>query len=201
MAAMSLRIALTLLSLSLLCTACNDAAIKVSESLVGANDSPSAKALSRETLYISRGGGDGGGDALSYEWRPDNSLTVTHTFSDNSARQTVKGRETLQIPPEVAVQIRQLLWRVRPPKLEGVEQDQRPVGCERQGPHDFGEVAVAFIKEGDEPGIEDDEVGVFGLPRVRSCKTPAAVEARKVVREALRLLPKSKVAAAFERTS
>ncbi len=122
-----LRTALSLPLVSLLCVSCSGAAIEPSQSLVGAKELPSAKALSRETFYITRGGEDGG-DALSYEWRPDNSLTVTHTFSDNSARQTVKGRETLRVDPEIAMQIRQLLWRVRPAKLEGMEQDEHPVG-------------------------------------------------------------------------
>lgn len=153
-------------------------------------------------LYISRGGSpDGGADSLTYEWRPDDSLTITHTFTDYRLFKTVRGRETLRVPPEVAVQVRRLFWRVRPAKLEGVVQDQQPVGCERQGPHDFGEVTVAFINEGSRPGIEDDEVGVFELPTRQSCNTPAAAEARKVVWEALELLPKSKVAAAFERSA
>jgi len=196
-----LRIALSLLSLSLLCTSCSDAAIDPSQSLVGAAVLPSAKTLSREMLYISRGGSpDGGDDSLTYEWRPDDSLTITHTFSDNRLFKTVRGRETLRVSPEVAAQVRQLFWRVRPGKLEGVVQDQRPVGCERQGPHDFGEITVAFIDEGSKPGIEDDKVGVFELPTSQSCNTPAAAEARKVVWEALGLLPKSKVAAAFERS-
>ena len=179
---------------------CSDAAIQPSQSLVGATVLPSAKALAQETVYISRGGGPYGGDALTYEWRSNDSLTITHTFSDNSARQTVKGRETLRIAPEVAATARQLLWRVRPENLEGVDQDQRPTGCERRGPHDFGEVAVAYISEDSKPGIEDDKVGIFELPTAESCNTPEAAKAREVVWKALRLLPKSKVAAAFEQS-
>jgi hypothetical protein len=195
-----IKIALPLLLASLLCTSCNDAAIGPSESLVGANDLPPAAALSRETLYISRGGGAYGGDALTYEWRPDDSMTVTHTYSDNSARQTIKGREALRVGRETAPRVRKLLWRVRPPKLEGVEQDQRPLGCKRQGPHDDGEVTIGFVNEGNKPGIEDDQVGIFSLPDAQSCDASLAVEAREAVWEALRLLPKSKVAAEFERT-
>ena len=191
----------TLLSVLLLCTSCNDAAIEPSQSLVGATVLPSAKALSQETLYISRGGGPYGGDALTYEWRADGPLTITHTFSDSSARQTIKGRETFHVAREAAATARQLLWRVRPENLEGVEQDQRPIGCERRGPHDFGEVVVAFINEGSKPGTEDDKVGIFELPTAESCNTPAAAKAREVVWRALRLLPKSKVAAAFEQSA
>lgn len=194
----------SLLSLTLLCTSCTDVAGEPAQSLVGAKTSPSAKGLSHEVVYISRGGGPYGGDALTYEWHPDNSLTITHTFSDNSARQTVKGREILRVAPEVAAKARRILSRVRPAKSEGVEQDQRPVGCERQGPHDFGEVTITFVNEvyADRPfGIDDDRIGRFELPVPSSCNTPAAAEARKVVWEALRLLPKSKVAAAFERSA
>jgi hypothetical protein len=82
-----------------------------------------------------------------------------------------------------------------------LEKDEvRPAGCERQGPHDFGELAVAFIDEGKATGIEDDRAGLFELPWSESCNTPAATEARRVVWQALRLLPPSKTTASFERT-
>jgi hypothetical protein len=90
---------------------------------------------------------------------------------------------------------------VRPEKLAGVEQDQRPIGCERRGPHDLGEVAVAFINEGSKPGVGDDDVGIFELPTADSCSTQAAAEARQVVWRALRILPPSKVVAGFEQSS
>lgn len=197
-----LRTALPLLITSLLCTSCKDAAISPSQSLVGANDIPSATALAGETLYISRGGGPYGGDTLSYEWRPDNSLLVRHTISDGRGTgEVVRGQETLHVAPEAAAQARQLLWRVRPAELEGVEQDARPTGCERRGPHDFGKVTVGFVIEGDASGIEDGLVGIFNLPTAESCNTPAAVEARAVVQRALQLLLRSKVAAAFERSA
>lgn len=193
-----LRSAVLLLA-ALLSHSCNSPAAELSESLVGAKELPSADTLSRETLHISSGGSDWGGDALSYELHPDNSLTVTHTYSDDrSAGEVVKGRETLQVSPDIAVQVKRLLWRVRPGQLEGVDRwPARPVGCERKGPHDFGEVAVVFINNGS-TGIEDDQVGIFEMPSAQSCNTPAAVEARGVVRRALELLPKSKVAAEFE---
>ena len=196
------RTALPLFAVPLLCVSCSDAAIEPSQSLVGAKELPSATALARETFYITRGGGAYGGDALSYEWRPDNALLVTHTFSDGRGPgEVVRGKETLHVAPEVAAEVRQLLWRVRPAKLEGVEQDARPTGCKRQGPHDFGEVTIGFVNEGDASGIEDDQVGIFELPTADSCNTPAAVEARAVVQRALQLLPKSKVASDFDRST
>ncbi len=172
------------------------------KSLVGATVLPSAEVLSKETIYITRGGSpDGGDDSLTYEWLPDGSLTITLTFTDYRLFKTVKGRETLRVAPPVAAQARQLFWRLRPAKLEGLEQwPARPIGCERQGPHDFGEIAIGFIHEGPKPGIDDDEVGLVELPTPQSCSTLAAAEARVVFREALALLPKSKVAAEFERS-
>lgn len=197
-----LRTVLLLLFASTFCVSCGDAAIAPSQSLVGAKELRSASVLAGETFYITRGGGAYGGDALSYERRPDNSLLVTHTFSDGGGTgEVVRGKETLHIAPEVAAEARQLLWRVRPAKLEGVEQDARPTGCERQGPHDFGEVTVGFVNEGEARGIEDDQVGIFALPSADSCNTPAAVEARAVVRRALQLLPRSRVESDYERAT
>jgi hypothetical protein len=172
--------------------------------LVGADEIPSAEALSRETLYITRGANDWGGDRLSYELRPNGSLIVTHNHSDGKLGSVEKGRETIDLSSDVAAQVRQLLWRVRPGKLEGqgIEKAEvRPVGCERRGPHDFGEVAVAFINDEDATRTEDDQSGLFELPRPASCNTASAIEARTVVRRALRLLPQSQVVAGFERTS
>ncbi|MCY7399248.1 MAG: hypothetical protein LH466_10490 [Sphingomonas bacterium] len=197
-----LRTVLQLFSASMLCVSCGDASIAPSQSLVGAEKLPAATELARETFYIARGGGAYGGDALTYEWRPDNSLLVTHTFSDGQGTgEVVRGKETLRIAPIVAAEVRQLLSRVRPAKLEGVEQDARPIGCERQGPHDFGEVTVGFVNEGDARATEYDQVGIFALPTADSCNTSAAVEARAIVRRALQLLPRSKVASNYERAT
>jgi hypothetical protein len=194
------RTVLPLLFASTLCVSCGDAAIAPSQSLVGAKELPSATALADETLYITRGGGAYGGDALSYELRPDNSLLITNTFSDrHEAGEIVRGKETLHIAPGVAAEVRQLLWRLRPAKLKGVEQDTRPTGCEREGLHDFGELTVGFVNEGDARGIEDDQVGIFALPTADSCNTSAAVEARSIVRRAPQLLPRSDVASDYER--
>lgn len=199
---LSRRLASPLIA-AFLAGSCNDPGIEPSRSLVGASGVPSADALAREILYITRGGGDGARDILTHELRPDNSLTVTHTYFDGRGTPgvAVRGKETLHVSPEVAAQVRQLFWRLRPARLEGqgLEKDEvRPLGCERQGPHDFGEVAVAFISEGDTPA--DDGSAVFELPPPESCNTPAAIESRKVVWQALALLPQSEVTAAFERT-
>ncbi|CAA9326409.1 MAG: hypothetical protein AVDCRST_MAG93-5982 [uncultured Chloroflexia bacterium] len=156
-------------------------------------------------MHITRGANDWGGDRLTYELRSDGSLIVTHSYQDLKLSTIVqRGKQTLDVPSGVAAQVRQLFWRVRPGKLEGqgLEKDEvRPAGCERRGPHDFGEVAVAFINERDPTGTGDDQVGLFELPRPASCSTPAATEARAVVWGALRLLPQSQVVAGFERTS
>ena len=190
-----------MLIVSLLCVSCDVATVEPVHSLVGAQELPPDKALSLETLYIVLGGGVDGGDSLSYEWRPDSSLTITHSFSDGRGGGEVIGSETTRITSEVASQVRRLLWRVRPGRLEGAEQDARPLGCERQSPHDLGELTVGFVSGGSGSEAEDDEVGVFALPSPRSCNTPAAVEARAVIRRALRLLPRSEVVAGFKRST
>lgn len=192
----------SLLVPAIFCISCNESPVEPSKSLVGASEIPSVEALSREILYITRGTF---GDRLTLEFRPDYSLTVTHTYSDDRKPEpAVRGKETLAVSPEVAAQIRQLLRRVRPATLEGqgLEKDEvRPVGCKRRGPHDFGEIAIAFISEGGTAGIEDDRTGLFELPSRDSCHTPAATEAGKVLWQALRLLPQSGVIASYERTS
>lgn len=83
---------------------------------------------------------------------------------------------------------------------KGWTRTRDPWDASARGPHDLGEVTIGFIRAGDEPGIEDDEVGLFALPSPRSCDTPAAREARAVVRDVLQLLPRTRVAAAFERS-
>jgi len=95
-----LRTVLPMLFTSTLCASCGDEGIAPSQSLVGAKELPSASALARESFYITRGGGAYGGDFLTYEWRPDNSLLVTHTFSDGRGTgEVVRGKETLQVAP------------------------------------------------------------------------------------------------------
>ena len=184
-----------LLAASLLCASCQPSD-RGSGSLVGADRLPSSSALSRETVQINRGYGDGSEGFLSYEVRPDDTLNVTHTVR---GREKVRGVETFRLASDVADQARSLLWRVRPAELEGVDaHEARPSGCERRGPHDFGELAVIFVDEGGGAGIEDDRVGTFELPRSDSCSTPQAREARRVVREVMDSFPPSKVAAQFE---
>lgn len=185
---------------ALLCGSCGEGAAEPSQSLVGAQSPPSQDDLVREAFYIVRRGGPNGGHSLTYDWRRDGELIVEHAFSDGVGRSEARGREALRIPADAAAQARRLLARLHPARLEGVEQDARPLGCGRQGPHDVGEFTIGFIRASDEPGIQDDEVGLFALPYPSSCDTPAAREARKVVQGILQLLPRSSVAAEFERS-
>jgi hypothetical protein len=185
----------------LLCGSCGERGAEPPQSLVGTHALPSQDDLAREAFYIVRGGGPDGGRSLTYDWRREGVLIVEHAFSDGHGRREVRGRATLPVPPDAAARAWRLLARLHPARLEGVEQDARPLGCERRGPHDVGEITIGFIRAGDEPGIQDDEVGLFALPYPRSCDTPAAREARRVVREVLQLLPGSSVAAAFERSA
>ena len=186
---------------SLFCASCGEPGEKATRGLVGGRQVAAKGDLVRGSFYIVRGGGPDGGNSLTYDWRSDGTLIVEHTFSDGKGGRETKGKDTLEMSAEASARARHLLARLLPERPEGLEQDARPSGCARQGPHDAAEVTVAFIDPGQLPGNEDDEVGVFALPRPDSCDTPAAVEARRVVRHVLQLFPQSSVTEAFERLS
>lgn len=187
----------SLVAASLLCASCQPPGAEGSRSLVGADRLPSSSALSREIVQINRGYGDNSEGFLSYELRPDDTLTVNHT---DRARGIVRGGDKFRLAAEIAGNARRQLWRLRPATLEDLNaQEARPLGCERRGPHDFGELALIFIDEGRAPGIEDDRLGTFELPRPDSCNTEQAREARQLIRQVMESFPPSKVAAGFER--
>ena len=183
---------------ALLIGACAQPAVKSSESLVGAEALPSAHDLSREIIQINRGFGQISEGFLSYELKADGKLVVTH--EDRKVKKIV-GTETFQLSGPVADQARHMLWRVRPARLEGIEQDARPLGCERQGPHDFGELAVVFINEGKNAGVDDDQVGIFELPSPDSCNTRHASESRRLLERVLKSFPASRVATEFPKAT
>lgn len=188
---------LALVAASLLGASCQPPGVEGSRSLVGADRLPSSGALSREVVQINRGYGDAGEEFLSYELRPDDTLTITR---GRRARHTVRGADRFRLAARIAGQARRRLWRVRPPTLEGLDADEaRPSGCERRGPHDFGELAVIFIDEGRGPGVEDDRLGTFELPRPASCDSPQAREARQLIRQVLESFPPSGIG--FERST
>lgn len=195
----------SLFAAAIFCSSCSNRVDGQAESLVGATDLPSAEVLSRETLYVTRGANDWGGDRLAYEFQPNGTLTITHTFLDpRTSREEVRARDTFNVRPDVAARFRRFMWRVRPDLLEGqgLEKNEvRPVGCNRRGPHDFSEVGVAFINDGDTKNTKDDRVALFELPQPDSCTTSAAKHSREAVWEALRLLPPSKAVEGYERAS
>jgi hypothetical protein len=185
----------------LICTGCDRPAIDTSESLVTTKPLPPAKTLAREIIQINRGFGEISPGFLSYELRPEDRLIVTLTLREGRLDRPdkVAVEERFRLQPDVAAEARRRLWRLRPSEFGGVEQDQRPLGCERRGPHDFGEHAVAFIAEGPEEGVDDDRLGVFEMPSPASCSTAQASEARSLLRKVLASFPPSKAAAEFER--
>jgi len=165
-------------------------------SLVGAERLPPDERLSLEAVQINRGYGDGSQGLLSWELRPDGSLSVTHY---GAGRGEAPATERFRLDAATAGRVRRLLRRVRPETLDGIDSHEaRPSGCERRGPHDSGELAIVFIDEGRAPGIEDDRLGTFELPRPGSCDTAQAREARQLVRQVMDSLPKSEVASGFE---
>lgn len=192
-----------LLASAILCGSCGDQGSRQTVSLVGAAKLPSAEVLSRETLYITRGFSGGGGDRLAYEIRPTDLIIITHTyFEPRTLKDDILAKDAFRLRPEVAARFRQLMWRVRPERLGRVlDIEVRPLGCKRRGPHNFGEVGIAFIDEDDAVAAKDLPAALFELPWPDSCQTRAAKEARKLVREALRLLPSSRAVESFERAS
>ena len=158
-----------------------------SDSLVGATNLQSAVEVARETIQINRDSAVGRQDHyLTYELKPDNTLTVTHALDGYQGDQVV-GSESFQLATERASKIRSVLTRFRPAKLQGVEYLVYPVGCDP--PIDGGaEVAIAFFGGG-------DKIGIFALPY--DCKKGYSARARATFRELMKSLPSSKVAEAF----
>lgn len=183
------RAMVSAVALGLLATSCTNQAVKAEDRLVDGTALPSEEMLSREKIEINQGfGGEGFGEHfLSYELASNNSLVVTHTFRPEDK---VIGREVFVLPPDMAMKARKQLWRVRPDKLEGMDTDVRPSGCLRRWDHDSPEIAVGFA-------ASDEIYGVVDLPRPISCDTPAAKAARRMLRDVLKLFPRSKVAETF----
>jgi len=152
---------------------------------------------------IVRSVGDERADTLRYELRPDDQLKIELIlWRDNkgpSPPEKAAITETFHLSPTAARQAREALWRLRPSKFQGVDQDTRPFGCARQSDHDWPETHIAFINQPEGTRPENASVGSMGIPYRRSCNTKAAEEARKVLQRVLDSFPLSKAASAFER--
>ena len=169
---------------------CGQSSFDASESLVGTKRLPPVAELLRETIQINRDTQLAGqSHFLTFELRPDNSMSVTHTL-DGYDGSDIVGKETFQLPPDVADRARKTLWRLRPGNLQGVEDLTYPTGC--SPPIDSGmEVAVAFFGKSPMQG----DIGIFALPY--ECKEGQAAVARGALGKMMQSLPASKVAAAF----
>ena len=183
-------------------SACGDrAALKPSESLVGAENLPTAKVLSREIIHINGGLGRWPGDpgSLEYDLGPDSSLSVTHRKIDKDGNQAVVGREMFRLSSAAAADARRALWRLRPETLQGIQAEARPIGCRPPDPDSFPEFFVNFISEGPKPGFADDKFGIVLVPHKEDCRSAQGGEARELVQSVLQSFPPSKVAGDFER--
>jgi hypothetical protein len=184
----------------LLVSACDKPAIDASQSLVGAKQLPTARTLAREVIQINQGFGSPAWSLLSYELRPDNSLTITLTHRDHDTfKEVTDGKESFDLSSSVASQVRHDLWRLRPSTLQGIETLVRPADCPPPPTDTFPLAAVAFIAEGPKPGVEDDRLGVVDVPAQYTCDTRHGGEARALIEKVLRSFPRSKVAAEFDR--
>jgi hypothetical protein len=191
----------SLLVASLSVASCDRPAIDPSQSLVGAKQLPSVQTLSREIIYLSRGYSWSGQGHLSYELRPDDTLTITYEHTDRHTLKKTARRETFHLSSNesnVALEARRVLWRLRPEKLEGIETIVRPSNCPQPPTDTFPEVAVGFIAEGPDPGVKDDRLGIVDVPGKLTCSSREATIARAVTRQVLASFPSSKVAAEFD---
>jgi hypothetical protein len=187
---------IALLFSALLCASCDRSAISPSQSLVGAKSLPSASELSKEAIEINKGFGDISLGFLSYELKPDNSLTVTLTARN---REVIVGKDEFHLSANIAADARRMLWQVRPEKLEGIDWETRPIACHRQYDHDFGELAVVFRSDEPKAGSSHSRIGVFVLPGLDSCRSLAAMQARKLLERVIQSFPPSKLPSEFER--
>lgn len=191
------------LALGVLCAGCDIPAIEPGSSLVGTNRIPSAAILSREVIYMAWDEDNSDGYLLSYELRPDDTLTIVHSrYGEGDALRVTISERTVRVSPEIARRARAMIWRVRPAKMvDQVDEvaPVRPVGCKHSGLHDVGELGVTFISKGNSKNINDDRYGAFELPYTSSCNTSAAIQARKVIWGASRLLSANTVNSSFDR--
>ncbi len=186
----------SLLIAVLLLTSCDRPAIQPGESLVGAKNLPPARVLSREIVQINTGFDGFSPGMLSYELRPDNTLEVSLTFRPKFADKKF-GPDIFHLPPKVAAQARQSLWRLRPEQLQGVAYETYPVGCSRPPSDISPDASVVFIAEGPKPGVEDDRVGIFAEPRYSTCNNPRVRDANDIIGQVLSSFPTSGVAAEY----
>lgn len=184
---------------ALLCIACGSDHGDRAGSLVGAGAIPPSQELAGESIMIIHFTmiGVPGGETLRRELRPDDRLAVTlvqhpsdpRDYAENGAER-ILAEETHRLSAEAAARARHALRRMRPEKLAGLDREVRPLGCERRSSHDFGEAQIVFH--------DGDAAGLFVLPSQQSCDTPAAREARRLVRQTLGTFPRSSAVAAFE---
>jgi hypothetical protein len=182
----------SLLTPLLLLVCCDRPAIDPTESLVGAKQLPPARTLSRESIQINRGLGSLAPGFLSYELRPDDTLTVTFYAKDWT---TILLSERFQLAPDIATRTRHELWRFRPEHLRGVQWDILPTDCPQQPIDSTPEFTVAFIADNG----QHNRIGVVYLPYSSNCSTTQGAAARNLIGSALASFPRSNVAMEFDR--
>ena len=178
---------LLLLVVLMSAAACDRPAIDPSQSLVGAKNLPPARLLKREKIALYYHYDRPLKHQLSFELSPDNSWAAVVTEVGSNYREV--SRQTFSLSADRADEIRRKLWRLRPDKLRGIEYETQPADCPPPPTDTSVDLAIGFIKEGTKPGVEDDQIGVFTLPDVRTCNSPKSVAAHKVVDDVINELP------------
>jgi len=184
-----------IVALSLLMVSCDQPAIDPSQSLVGAKSLPAATELARERVEIHFGYDTVLANQLSFELHPDDSWIVRISEAKDLQQ---SNSQKFQLDSKLARTVRAKLWRVRPEELKGVEWVVEPADCPPPPTDASPLLSVAFIAEGPQPGVGDDRVGIFILPRADICNTPQATAARKLLEEVLKPSPGSNLASKYQ---
>jgi hypothetical protein len=175
---------------ALLLGACHKPSSQEFGSLVGVKKMPSGEALNHETILINLRYSPTTPRMLTYELRPDNTITITQSLSEPGGDKDIS-KEVLTLVPAKTARMRAYLWRLRPSKLADLSAITYPTDC--HPPIDASsELTVAFVDP-------ERNVGVFALPYI--CKNGASAEARKVARAAIAVIPRTKTAEAFSANS
>ena len=182
------------LAASLFCISCDRPAIDPSQSLVGARHLPSASDLSHERIEIHFGYDRDLSHQLSYELWPDNRWIVRISEVYPGERSAA---QKFQLRPADAAAIRENLWRVRPDELKGVEWLVEPADCPPPPTDTSNMLSVVFVAEGPKAGPENDRIGIFVLPYVRTCNTPQAIAAREILADVFKSVPGANLRSQF----
>ena len=170
-------------------SSCDQTHAMKGSSLTDAKNLPSESDLKKEIIIIWRDVRDD--KLLNYELHPDNQLLVR--LYRRGAQDKPLAEDRIVMGAREADQARRLLWRLRP-ENDASEAKSLPLGCDYVTDR-VAATGVAFSRD------NLSHLELFSLPFPEECQSPAAQEARTILVDVLRSLPKSNVAAPYPPTS